>query len=174
MKREVVEVIKTIATAAIGALIIIQFVIPTTVFGNSMEPNFSDRDYVVLVRQAYYGDKSPERGDIVVFQSHLKEANGAEKKLIKRVIAVEGDRIAVKDGKVYLNGKVLEEDYTKDGITSGEVKSVTVPKGMVFSMGDNRLNSTDSRHREVGMVDKSQLLGKVVFRLLPIGEFGRV
>ena len=172
MKREAVEAIKTVATAAIGALIIIQFIIPTTVFGNSMEPNFSDRDYVVLYRQAYIGDRTPCRGDIIVFKSHLKDENGADKRLIKRVIAVAGDKIAVKDVKVYLNDEILEEDYLKDGVTNGEVRSITVPDGTVFCMGDNRLNSKDSRHREVGMVPEDEVMGKVVMRLLPVRKFG--
>lgn len=174
MKREVVEILKTVATAAIGALIIIQFVIPTTVFGSSMEPNFSDRDYVILYRQAYVGDKKPEKGEIVVFRSHLKDERGANKKLIKRVIATAGDRIAVRDGKVFLNGELLEEEYIKDGVTSGEVKSLTVPEGMVFCMGDNRQNSQDSRHREIGMVSEKDIMGRVVFRLLPAGKFGKI
>lgn len=174
MKQNIAEIVKTVATAAMGALIIMQFVVPTTVFGNSMEPNFSDRDYVLLEKQAYAGEKEPERGDVIVFKSHLKEKDGKDMKLIKRVIGVEGDKIAVKDGKVYVNGEALKEEYIKDGTTSGEVKPVTVPKGSVFCMGDNRLHSVDSRYREVGFIDKSDIIGKVFMRLLPFDKIGLV
>ena len=174
MKREAVEIIKILASAAMGALIIIQFVTPMTVFGNSMEPLFSDRDYVVLYRHAYMRDKTPQRGEIVVFRSHLLDKDGSNKKLVKRVIAVEGDKISIEDGDVFLNGELLEEDYVKDGVTSGNVRPVTVPEGKVFCMGDNRLYSQDSRHSEVGMISEKDILGKVIFGLLPVKKAGKI
>lgn len=163
--------IKTIVTAVVLAIIVIQFIIPTRVYGRSMEPTLKENDFLVVNRCAYLNGITPSKGDVVVFQSHLKDANGDDKKLIKRVIAVPGDTVMIKEGNVYINGEQLEEDYINDGTTSGDVDLVTVPANSVYCMGDNRLHSTDSRHMEVGFVRYSQILGKAVARVFPFGDF---
>ena len=172
-KENILEWTKAILSAAAVAVITVQFVIPTTVFGTSMEPNFEERDYLLVYKQAYEGGRQPERGDVIVFTSHLAdEENGGNKKLIKRVIGLPGDVVAVADGKVYINGEELTEDYTKDGLTNGEVGPVTVPEGNYFCMGYNRLHSNDSRFLEVGFIEKDAVVGKVIFRLYPFDKFG--
>lgn len=172
MKFNILEILKTLATAGIMAIIILQFIVPSTVLGDSMKPNFEDGDYLILNKQAYRGECEPEKGDAVVFRSHIKNSKGENKKLIKRVIGVPGDTVRIANKKVYINGVELVEDYTKDGITNGNVPSVKVPEGSVFCLGDNRLNSTDSRHMEVGFVKESDIIGKVMLRLFPFREFG--
>ena len=82
--------------------------------------------------------------------------------------------MSVEDGKVYINGKELEEDYTADGITDGVTYPVEIPEGCYFCMGDNRLHSKDSRSLPVGFVDKEQIVGKVIFRLYPFDKIGRI
>ena len=93
---------------------------------------------------------------------------------IKRVIGVEGDHIKIEDGKVYLNGKELEEPYLRDGIEteSSLFTDVTVPEGCVFVMGDNRPHSTDSR--SFGCVPIERVESKVWIRFWPLTKFGKV
>lgn len=165
------EWIKDIAIALIIALVIVQFIKPTIVKQSSMEPNFHDRDYLFVSKQAYrFGQ--PQRGDVVVFQSSLLDESGAEKLLIKRIIGLPGEKISIINEKVYINGVMLSEDYTKDGTTYGDVKDLVVPAGEYFCMGDNRDVSIDSRDPSVGCVDEKQLVGEVFFRLFPFDGFG--
>lgn len=96
--------------------------------------------------------------------------------IIKRVIAVSGDKLQVKDGKVYVNGKLKQENYINgqftDNMGNPEKCDLTVPAGYIYVMGDNRGNSTDSRI--IGPVKKSWVIGRVILRFLPIKSFGTV
>ena len=132
-----------------------------------MQPTFYSNDYVIVSRQAYnlFGDV--ERGDVIVFKSDLVDENGEQKHLIKRVIAVGGDTIEIRDGYVYLNGEMLDEPYVAEEGISGEMGSVTVEEGKMFVMGDNRRVSQDSRSPELGQVEESSIVGKVVLRIYP-------
>ena len=174
MSENIREWLKAVVSAAAIAFIVVQFVIPTTVSGISMEPGFEHNDYLLISKQSYRDGRQPQQGDVVVFNSRLEDENGDYKKLIKRVIAVSGDKVQVQSGKVYINGKELQETYIKDGVTSGEVGPVTVPEGYLFCMGDNRLHSTDSRDLEVGLVSQDEIVGEVVFRIYPFDKFGRI
>ena len=96
---------------------------------------------------------------------------------IKRIIGVEGDHIEIKDDKVYLNGKLLKEDYLRENVPTnmgvyGVFSDITVPKGYVFVMGDNREHSTDSRC--FGCIPVSKIEGKVWIRFWPFTKFGKV
>lgn len=95
---------------------------------------------------------------------------------IKRVIALPGEHIQIKDGKTYINGEELQEDYLAEGETTnpegGEYIDLIVPEGTVFVMGDNRDNSGDSRR--FGCVPYEKIEGKVVFRFWPLNVFGKV
>lgn len=174
MKENRKEWLKAITNGIVAAVIVIQFIMPTMVEGISMEPNFEGGDYLLVSKQAYTNGKTPQRGDVVVFVSHQKDQDGKYKKLIKRVIALPGDMVAVEGGKVYINGKGTDDDYTKDGITNGEVAPVVVPEGSVFCLGDNRLHSTDSRFLEVGFVKEDTIEGKAFFRVYPFSKFGKI
>ncbi len=174
-KKEALEWIKDIGCALLTAFIVLQLVMPTIVRQTSMQNTLQEGDYVFVSKKAYKWFGSPERGDIIVFQSTLPLSNGSgDKLLVKRIIAVGGDRIAVSEGKVYLNGAELSEDYLKDGTTSGNVAETVIPEGYLFCMGDNRLGSTDSRDERVGLVSEADVVGKVVLRLFPLNKFGSV
>ena len=117
----------------------------------------------------------PKAGDIVVFK---KDEYNPEKALVKRVIATEGQSINIDfdNGIVYIDGEPIEEDYIAD-LTRNKLDFIgpqTVPEGCVFVMGDNRNMSTDSRKKEIGMVDSRLILGKVYMIIFPVTSFGSV
>jgi len=165
--------LRDIAIAVGVIILVLQFVKPTIVFEHSMDDTLHPEDYVFLAKQAYtFGPIN--YGDIIVFQSTLPDDKGGYKNLIKRVIGLPGDVLAVKDDAVYRNGERLIEPYVKDKVTLGTMDPVTVPDGSIFVMGDNRQVSTDSRSSLVGFVPENKIDGKVFFRLFPISRIGRI
>ncbi|MFR9070909.1 signal peptidase I [Paeniclostridium hominis] len=172
IKKEIIEWIKIIAVSLVIALIITHFVRPTLVQGSSMYPTLEEKDYLIINRIAY-DHKEPKRGDIIVFKTDLLQDNGKAKDLVKRVIAVPGDHIKITDNKVYINGKLQDEKYIHGAKTEGDI-DMTIPKGYVFAMGDNRENSMDSRDPQVGIVKESDIMGKVMVRLLPFNKIGKI
>ncbi len=160
--------IKDILIALAIALALSFFFQQTVVRETSMEPTVSPNDYLILSRQAYtFGEI--QRGDIIVFRSDLKLDDTHYKLLIKRVIAVAGDTITIRDGNVYLNGELLDEPYIAEGGTDGNL-SITVPTGRIFVMGDNRSVSVDSR--TLGTIEVEDVVGKAIFRVFPFTKIG--
>lgn len=157
-----------IAILAAGAILF--FVRPTIVKQTSMQDTLNPNDYVIMYRRAYSGDKEPERGDIIIFESEMTDESGKDKLLIKRVIGLPGDTVTIENGMVYLNGEEYPESYLKDGYTSGDIQDVVVPENSYFVMGDNRAVSIDSRYSEVGFVEKEDIKGKAILRLYPFTE----
>ncbi len=173
MSENLKEWIKDLLFAAVLAFIILLFIMPTVVKESSMENTLIENDYLIVSKQAYrlFGDF--KRGDIIVFQSDLPLGDtGGKKLLVKRIVAVGGDKISISGGSVYINGEAIDEPYLKDGYTNSEMAEVTVPEGSLFCMGDNRLVSRDSRDPSIGYVSESSVKGKVVFRLFPFSKFG--
>lgn len=156
--------IRDIGIAMLIVLAITTFIKPTIVHGTSMNPTLQDGDYLLVSKQAYTFHE-PERGEIVIFPV------GEEQKLyIKRVIGLPGDVITIESGEVYVNGNVNSQDYTLDGYTSGDIDSLVVPEGELFVLGDNRLNSIDSR--EIGTQKIDDVKGVAFVRLWPLNEIG--
>ena len=110
--------------------------------------------------------REPQRGEIIVF----KYPSDTRRDFIKRVIAVGGDTIEIRDGKTFVNGEAIDESYIKEPFHTNYGK-VTVPKGFIFVMGDNRNNSEDSRYADVGFVDLSLVKGKASVVFWPFSEF---
>lgn len=171
-KKEAIEWIKIIATALVFAFIITQFVRPTLVRGESMYPTLKENDYLMINRMSYKVGE-PKKGDIIVFSTALLQDDGSPKDLVKRVIAVEGDKIKIENSNVYVNDKLIEEPYIHDNYTEGSIDMI-VPEGKVFTMGDNREKSLDSRYEDVGLVDERDIMGKVMIRLFPFNKIGTV
>ena len=165
-----------IVIAALIAGAILFFVRPTVVKQTSMLETFQPNDYVIVYKRAYSGAKTPQRGDVIIFQSDLvNEDTGGDKLLIKRVIGLPGDTISIINDQVYLNGEEFHEDYIRDGYTPAieipqEGETYTVPEDQYFCMGDNRVVSVDSRYSEVGCVTEEQIMGKAVLRLFPFNS----
>lgn len=166
---------KDVAIAVVIAILVMQFIKPTIVKQRSMQPNFYTNDYLFISKQSYklFGGQ-PERGDVIVFKSKLEDAEGETKMLIKRVIGVPGDVINIHDGKVYINGKETDDNYTMDNYTTGDITELVVPADHLFCMGDNRAVSIDSRSDSVGLVSYKDIVGKVVFRVFPLRKFGTI
>lgn len=168
------EIIKDICIAAVIAAAVLTFVKPTIVKEHSMEPNIEENDYIFISKQSYKLFGEPQRGDVVVVHSSLSRENGDEKLLIKRIVGLPGERIDISDGKVYINGELMEESYTKEGYTNGDIRGLTVPEGEIFCMGDNRKVSMDSRDAKVGCIDIDDIVGKAVFRVYPFDQIGTI
>lgn len=161
------------------------YTIPTP----SMEDTLKVGDKVVCEKLTYYFRK-PRFGDIVVFRyppnanslsstnafiwpfeqmGEILRINHRQQYFVKRVVGVEGDKVALKDGVLYVNGKRMYEDYIID--SDDDFGPVTVKKGRVFVMGDNRPNSSDSR--VWGQVPLRSIVGKACFIWWPLEDFGK-
>jgi signal peptidase I len=174
MSENAKEWIKDILVAVVVSFVILQFIKPTIVREHSMEDTLHENDYILLSRQAYSLFGEPATGDIIVFRSELKTNAGENKLLVKRVIGVPGDSIAIQGGAVILNGRELQEPYVKDGFTASEMEEMIIPEGMLFAMGDNRQNSMDSRDERVGLVPMDKVVGKAFVRLYPFHQIGKL
>lgn len=146
---------------------------PHKIKGDSMQPNYPDGEFLLTDKLSYRFGK-PERGDVIVF-----EAPGVrDEEYIKRIIGLPGERVMVRDGKVYINGNLLDEPYIADtlstggGIFSAEGKEVVVPERSFFVLGDNRPASSDSR--TWGFVEKQKISGKAWVIYWPPEKVGLV
>ena len=165
-KLNVFEIFEAIIAAFFVITLVFTFVFRVfSVDGPSMKPTLQDGDKVIVSTIGY----SPEKGDIVV----LSSTEGLKKPIIKRVVAVAGDVVDINftTGVVTVNG--IEEHYT-DQLTTQQFDvafPVTVPEGTVFLLGDNRGVSLDSRSTQVGCVDERLIVGEVLFRFFPLGNW---
>jgi signal peptidase I len=149
----VIEVVIIVAAAFAIAMLVQAFIVkPFTIHQVSMQPTLQERDRILLNRLSYHF-RDPERGDVVVFHSPMVKGED----LVKRVIGVPNDRVAVKDGDLYINGAIQEEPYVLDSEMLDEDQEVLVPEGHVFVMGDNRNNSGDSRF--FGPIETDSIIG---------------
>jgi len=169
------EYVESIIIAVILALFVREFIvqafkIPT----GSMKPTLNE-DNRIFVNKYIYRFKDPERGDIVVF----KYPEDTKKDFIKRLIAVGGETVEIKDGNILINGKVIEEPKSISSIFyynrseyGGMGQKITVPKDSFYMLGDNSGSSRDSRYW--GFVPRKYIIGKAFFRYWPLGAIGKV
>jgi signal peptidase I len=165
---DIIEVI--VISMSIFIVVYLFLMQPHQVKGSSMYPTFYDGEFL-MTDKVSYKLHPPRRGDVVVFKSPIAE----DFDFIKRVLAVPGDRIMVKQNRIWLNGKVLDEPYLpKDYVTQPGnylregVESV-VPPNSYMTIGDNRGHSSDSR--EWGPVPIENFIGKGLFRYYPFPKF---
>lgn len=199
--KEVLEWIYCIAIAVVLALLIRYYIgTPTIVKQTSMYPTLKEGQRLILNRMVKTFNKDLERGDIITFEAptirnatNVKAVYGAEPEgwfnkftyyvleinktsYIKRVIALPGEHVLLKDGKVYVNGEELKEEYLQEELITEErnvyLTDFTVPEGYIFAMGDNRLHSTDCR--EFGCIPIEKVEGKVWIRFWPFDLFGKI
>lgn len=162
----VFETIKVVLISMAVILPIRYFLIqPFYVEGASMEPTFSSNEYL-LVDEISYRFEEPQRGQVIVF----RYPRDPRQYYIKRVIGLPGERLEIKLGKIYINGKELRENYLDEfRVGATNLESQIIPTDHYFLMGDNRINSMDSRI--FGPVDKKFLIGRVWFRGWPVDRF---
>ena len=193
--KEIISWVLIICGAFLAATIINSQVFEKVIVQQSSMDTTLFEGQHLIVNKLSYNFNEPKSGDIIIFQKYekmgtlindiknsivnlptlfVKENNSKKNNyLVKRVIGVEGDEVNIIDGSVYINGEKLEESYTK-GVT--EEKAIELPiivgKDEVFVMGDNREVSTDSR--ELGPIKINQIAGKVIFRVYPFNQMGKI
>jgi len=172
--RSVAEWILVVVGAVLAALLVKTFLFQAfRIPSESMVPTLLVGDRV-LVNKVSYKLHDVHRGDVVVFTrpEKLQDPSGMEPEdLIKRVVAVGGDTVVARDGVLYVNNRPMTEPYVQKGAGTFHLdESVTVPKGQVFVMGDNRENSQDSRY--FGPIPTNTILGRAFVRMFPFNRFG--
>ena len=157
-----------IISLCISAFIIVFLYQPVKVEGTSMMPSLDDQERI-FINKFVYSIEPIQRADIVVF----RYPRDPGKSFIKRVIGVAGDHVRIVDGHVYLNGKLLVEDYVPGAYQDGRsFPEVVVPPDSYFVLGDHRSLSNDSR--DFGPVEASYIYGKAVFGYWPMDKLGRL
>lgn len=167
------EWVEALITSLIIVVILFSFAMRiVSVSGPSMLPTLRSDDRVLLFSEFY----QPRQGDVVV----ITHTRGLSEPIIKRVIALENQTVDIdfQSGTVIVDGKRLDESrYIQNGITrqpSDYKFPLTVPKGCIFVLGDNRPVSNDSRSSDVGMVDQRFILGKAEWIVYPFDRFGKI
>lgn len=188
--------IMSILVAVVISLFIISNIISfTMIMEVSMEPTLYENDRV-LVNRIGYMIGEPKRNDVVILNK-VNDEKGIlinmvnegkdiidnikfrftgeieKNNLIKRVVAIEGDIVDVRDGNLYINGIEEDNENIRGNTYAYDIEfPVEVPENKVFALGDNREFSLDSRH--LGFIDLDQIKGKAVFKVLPIDRFGQI
>ena len=161
------ESLESIIPALIIVLLINAFLAQATrVEGQSMEPSLHNNERLIIEKVSYHL-RPPERGEIVVL--HIPGREEPSTPLIKRVVGLPGESVEIHDGKVYIQGKVLDEPYLTQ-MTYGNMPARIVPPNNVFLLGDNRNASNDSRF--FGMVPFDKIVGRAWLRYWPLDEVG--
>jgi signal peptidase I len=160
-----------VISASVFVVVYLFLMQPHQVKGSSMYPTFKDKEYL-LTDKITYNRSKPSYGDVIVFKAPVNENFD----FIKRVIALPGQAVMIKGGHVYINGKLLEENYLSGDIVTNpgqfllEGESYTVQPGELMAFGDNREHSSDSR--DWGPVPDQNIVGRVFFRYWPTNAVG--
>lgn len=162
-----------VISASVFVVVYLFLMQPHQVKGSSMFPTFKDKEYL-LTDKISYKRSEPSYGDVIVFKAPVNENFD----FIKRVIALPGQTVMIKGGKVYIDEQILDEFYLPAGVTTQpgqfllEGESYTVQAGEVMAFGDNRDHSSDSR--DWGPVPEQNIVGRVFFRYWPAAVVGVV
>lgn len=160
------EVFESVAIAVLLAVVIRLFVLePFYIPSGSMEPTLKENDRII-VSKLNYRFQEPRRGDIVVF----KFPKDTKRNFVKRLIAVGGETVAIKNSRLYINGEPVPENYLPPGLRFKDFGPVEVPPDYYFMLGDNRNNSDDSR--AWGFLSENLIVGKAVVIYWPPDRFG--
>ena len=161
---------ESMLSAIILVIVILTFIIRGTVVdGDSMLPTLEDNQFLMLSR--VYGNMLNYNDIVVVYAQNLAAGDGTGnygKPIIKRVIGLAGDEVYV----CRESGEAFRNPLNQNGLSVTD--KYTVPANHIFVLGDNRGNSMDSRHSNVGMIDNNYIIGRVIFRVTPFELFGSV
>ena len=168
-KLSLYEWLESIVVALVAVVLIFIFVFRTyVVSGSSMEPTLTNGNRVAVLSLFY----APVQNDVVVIDGNVFNGNS----LVKRVIAVEGQKISINDsGEIEVDGEIFGTIGTtnqKQILTYYIEFPSVVPKNKVFVLGDNRSASHDSRYSDIGFIDNDNIIGRVIFVLSPFGFIG--
>ncbi len=179
-KNNMIKEIGSTLLYLVGVLIVVYLILHfvgqrTVVNGTSMENTLYDGQNLIMDKLSYrFND--PERFDIVIFPG--TEVDGEDSYFIKRIIGMPGETVQVIDGKVTIDGEVLEDDIygITDYIDYGGLaeEPLLLGEDEYFCLGDNRPVSLDSRYEEVGPVHRDEFVGKVWIRIWPLSQFGKI
>lgn len=153
----IISLLAAVAIALLLRFFVFEFI---RVDGSSMEPTLYTDEYVFMEKVSYRFSE-PSRGDIVI--CHFP---GRTETFVKRVIGIEGDRLRITEGILYINDEASYDYY--EGPMNTEMPEIIVPQNAVFVMGDNRNHSMDSTNSGVGALPYNMILGKAVFVLWPL------
>jgi signal peptidase I len=159
--------LRDLVFALMFAVLVVVFVVqPVKVEGTSMLPRLHDGERIFVNKLIYYGLPKLTRGDIVVFWP----PHDPSKSYIKRIIGLPGETVEVRDGRIRINGRDLEEPYLDPQLNVAHMNQqpVVVKEHYYFVMGDNRDNSSDSRFW--GLVPEKYIYGKALFRYWPLAS----
>ena len=201
--KSILEWVYCVAIAIVLALLVRHFIgTPTVVKQPSMYPTLIDGQRLILNRWSRTVNSMPNRGDIITFESptgvseditdvvakYESEPKNVLSKFtyyvleigktsyIKRVIGLPNDHVQIQDGKVYINGELLDEPYIDNqpitGPLGGDYTDIIVPEGCIYVLGDNRTQSSDSRR--LGCIPMEKVESEVMIRFWPINKFGKV
>lgn len=161
--------LKYILTFIVILIIVIYVISLQQVLGTSMKPNLNNND-IVLLSKLSYKIHDVKRNDIISF-THTDS-----KYLVKRVIGLPGEKVQIKNNKLYINDEIVEENFISKDIHMNDFDLIDIgyekiPEHMYFVLGDNRNESTDSRSKTVGLINEDKILGKVFIRIWPLNKF---
>ena len=169
-RKEILSMLIYIAVVLIFTFLVVRYVGQRTqVSGSSMYPTLHDNDNLIVDKLSYRF-KDPERFDIIVFPFQYKE----ETYYIKRIIGLPGETVQIKEGIIYINGEVLDEDYGREVIERSGLaaEEIQLKEDEYFVMGDNRNASSDSREPSVGNIKRKDIIGRAFIRIWPFSRFG--
>ena len=171
--REVLSwIVELVVVIGLAYVLVSFFGIRTNVVGQAMEQTLENDDDILVNKFAYIISK-PKQGDVIVF---LPNGNKKSHYYVRRVVAVPGDTVQIKDGALYVNDELYKESTDVASMEDAGIASdaVKLEKDEYFVLGDNRNNSEDSRYANIGNVKRDYIIGKAWFRFSCLGSFGTI
>lgn len=171
--REVLSwIVELVVVIGLAYVLVSFFGIRTNVVGQAMEQTLENDDDILVNKFAYIISK-PKQGDVIVF---LPNGNKKSHYYVRRVVAVPGDTVQIKDGALYVNDELYKESTDVASMEDAGIASdaIKLEKDEYFVLGDNRNNSEDSRYANIGNVKRDYIIGKAWFRFSGLGSFGTI
>ncbi|MBE5935069.1 MAG: signal peptidase I [Lachnospiraceae bacterium] len=168
MIREIIIWAACILGAILAAFLITRFALEKTTLTDSSMNTTLEKNNQIIINKFVYKITDPKRHDVIVFEQKGKEHIFYN---VKRIIGLPGEKVSIKSGAVYINDKKLEEiAFVTEALNAGLAdEEIKLGKDEYFVLGDNRINSEDSRYANIGNVKKSDIVGKAWIRLKPFG-----
>ncbi|MCR2804456.1 signal peptidase I [Paenibacillus soyae] len=165
--------VKTSAAAVVVALLAYHFLFTVSpVQGHSMEPTLTEKEWV-FVNKALYHLSHPRNGEVVVLEARA-DGGGTKELLVKRIVGAPGDRIEISGGRLYRNGRQVDEPYVSGQTEESSYGPVVVAEDSYFVLGDNRKMNASLDSRTIGTVPENRIIGRVDWILWPLRKAGDI